>query len=65
MEEKYLDSEPVGSSNGFWYDLTDGGYINPDEILVDKDKAKKINEAIKLLRDWEDELRDDEMLNEF
>lgn len=63
--EKYLDNEPVGTSNGFWYDLTDGGYIIPAEILIDKNRVKELNDAIKLLSDWKDELEEDEMLKEF
>jgi len=62
---KYVDNEPAGTSNGFWYDLTDGGYIIPDEILTDKNRVKELNDAIKLLEDWKDELEEDEMLKEF
>lgn len=65
MEDKYLDNEPVGTSNGFWYDISDGGYIKPEEVLVDQERAKKLNDAIQLLMNWEQELREDEKLNEF
>jgi hypothetical protein len=29
--------EPQGSSDGFWYDLTSGGYIKPSELLADEE----------------------------
>lgn len=65
MTGKYKISDPQGTSNGFWYDITDGGYIKPEDILVDQERASKLNEAIKLLEDFRDELSDDEMLNEW
>lgn len=45
--------EPV-YSNDFWYDLTDGGYIDPDEIL-ENDDAKKLKEAIQIVQAFEEE----------
>lgn len=63
-ENKYLLDE-VGTSNGFWYDLTAGGYIRPEEVLADQVRAAELNAAVKLLRDWEQELIADEILNQF
>lgn len=66
--DKYQEGireEGVGSSNGFWYDLTDGGYIKPEEILRDKNRVEEIKAAIQLLEDWRDELNEDGVLNEF
>lgn len=40
-------------SDEFWYDLTDGGYIKPAEVLIDQDQAKKLQEAIDLVRSFE------------
>lgn len=57
--------EGVGTSNGFWYDLTDGGYIKPEEILTDENRVKELNDAIQLLEDWRSELEEDGVLNEF
>lgn len=34
-----------------WYDLVDGGYIKPDDMLEEKD-AKRVKEAIKLLEQF-------------
>lgn len=37
----------------FWYDITDGGYLKPEEILSDQNQIKKLREAIDLVRDFE------------
>lgn len=63
--KKYKDEETIGTSNGFWYDISSGGYIVPEDVLVDQERAKQLSDAIKLLEDWEEELMDDEKLNDF
>lgn len=45
------------NTSEFWYDLTDGGYIKPENLLEDPEEAKKVNEAIKLLMKFELESR--------
>jgi hypothetical protein len=45
QQAKYKITEPVGTSNGFWYDISDGGYIVPEDILHDQERAKKLNAA--------------------
>lgn len=55
--------EGIGSSD-FFYDLIYGGYIEPDKILIDKDRAKKLQEAADLLEDWMNELIEDGILEE-
>ena len=59
------DAEPQGSSNGFWYDLTDGGYIKPEEVLASKEQIDKVENAIKVLQDFESALWDNNLLLEF
>jgi hypothetical protein len=59
------DAEPTGSSDGFWYDITDGGYIDLNNLLDDDDQIKKANDAIDLLCDLRDCLEENELLNEF
>lgn len=44
------DAEIVTSD--FWYDLTDGGYIKPSELLDDADEAKKVEDAIKIVEEF-------------
>lgn len=41
------------STDDFWYDLTDGGYLKPEEICEDLTDAFKVKEAIAIVRDFE------------
>lgn len=50
-KEKYKD---LRTDNEFWYDLTDGGYIDPDDLLEDKQDALKVMAAIKIVKEFED-----------
>jgi len=66
MEWRFKENaEPQGSSDGFWYDLTSGGYIRPAEVLKDEKQVEQINDAIKLLQSFEQALEDNNLLNEF
>lgn len=57
--------EEQGGSDGFWYDLTIGGYINPEEILADEYQLKRLKEAISLVRDFELTIESAGILTEF
>lgn len=37
----------------FWYDLTDGGYIKPENVLADEEQIAKLQAAIDLVRSFE------------
>lgn len=37
----------------FWYDLTDGGYIKPENVLADEEQIAKLDAAIELVRSFE------------
>ena len=37
----------------FWYDLTDGGYIKPENVLADEEQISKLQAAIDLVRSFE------------
>ena len=50
------DAEPHCSSESFWYDLTDGGYLEIDDYLTDVDQIKKVGDAIKLIQSLEQAL---------
>ncbi|MFH1318485.1 MAG: hypothetical protein ABIH71_05670 [Candidatus Omnitrophota bacterium] len=39
------------STGDFWYDLTIGGYLNPEEICESPEDAQKVIEAIEVIRD--------------
>jgi len=41
------------STADFWYDLTDGGYLNPEEICAKQADAKKVLEAIDIILDFQ------------
>jgi hypothetical protein len=41
------------SSSDFWYDLDRGGYIKPAEILVDAEDIKNVENAIRVIREFQ------------
>ena len=47
-------SYQFGCSDGFWYSITDGGYFDPKEVLVDDEQIEKIVSAIQIVKDFED-----------
>ena len=59
------DAEPQGSSSGFWYDLIDGGYIRPEELLKDEKQLKELENAIEIVKSFEQALEDNELLIEY
>jgi hypothetical protein len=61
MEAKENDEECddcMGSSNGFWYDMTKGGYFKPKKVLSDPEQLRQVTEALKLLREFEEDVYD-------
>ncbi len=44
--------EPIYTSE-FWYDLTDGGYINP-KLILEEDDAKRVIDAIRIIKEFEE-----------
>lgn len=46
------------SSGDFWYDLTDGGYLNPRKICANAEDADKVNAAIQVIRDFQQSCED-------
>ena len=40
------------STSDFYYDLTMGGYLRPEEICEDVEDVKRILEAVKVLEDF-------------
>jgi len=37
----------------FWYDLSKGGYLDPEKLCENEDDAKKVREAIKVVEEFE------------
>lgn len=59
------DAEPQGGSDGFWYDITDGGYINPEEVLREESQIVSLKRAIETVKSFERALEAKGLLNEF
>ena len=57
------NAEPQGSGD-FWYDITDGGYIKPQDVLSDKVQLKKLQQAVELVKSFQYALTESELLNE-
>lgn len=55
----------VGTYDGFDYDILSGGYVDPLKILKDKERAKKLVEAVELINQFGQELIDDGIYNEY
>ena len=60
-----LKAEPQGSSDGFWYDLTDGGYIDLEKLITNKAQLNIALKAIEILESLQDTLENNSLLNEF
>lgn len=52
MDWKFKENIDIYTEE-FWYDITDGGYIKPEEVLSDDEQIKKLKEAIDLVRSFE------------
>ena len=57
MEMKIKQGAEASTSD-FWYDLTSGGYLKPSELLEDHEVAKKVEEAVKLVQEFEEACRE-------
>ena len=55
--------KPVYSGD-IWYDFTDGGYIQPEDFLADKDQIEKVNNARKLIISFLDFLEEKRLIGE-
>ena len=40
------------TTTDFWYDLTSGGCLNPIRMLVDKEDAKRVKDAIATIQEF-------------
>lgn len=55
LKKKY---KTVDTSD-LYYDLFDGGYIDPKKFLEDEEQIKKVNDAIKLIESYLEFLKDE------
>jgi hypothetical protein len=56
------DAEPV-CTDDFWYDMFEGGYIEPDNFL-EIDDASKVKEAMWVIQNFKDALEDSGLIEE-
>lgn len=54
VEIEEIDS--ILNNEGFWYALKDGGYLKPEDILLNQEDIDKVNDALKILAEFEDSL---------
>ena len=59
------NAKAQGSSDGFWYDITLGGYINLEEVLSDKEQINKLNKALEIVKSFEEALENNGLIEEF
>lgn len=60
-----INAQKQGGSNNFWYDLTQGGYIKPEEVLKNIEQLVQLQKAINTVRNFELALEEYGLLNEF
>ena len=58
------DPKPQGEGD-FWYDLTNGGYIKPEDVLADATQLAELQKAIAILESFQDALAEAELLEDF
>lgn len=64
MELKLKQKElPSTSTDDFYYDLFLGGYFRPDRFL-DEESAKKVQEAINIINQYENLLVENDLIEE-
>ena len=51
------------TTSDFWYDLFDGGYIKPENLLESPEQAKEVNDAMKVLNKFYRAAEDQEIIN--
>lgn len=51
------------TTDDFWYDLFDGGYIKIETVLKDKEQIKQVLEAKEILKQFHDQLEEEKLIN--
>jgi len=50
-------------TNDFFYDLFDGGYIKPEDLLKDENDVETIKNAIKIIKEFRDLAEENDVLD--
>ncbi len=48
----------VYANDEFFYCISDGGYVKPEEVLENEEDVKKVKEAIAVIKDFEKSCED-------
>ena len=57
-------ADPVFKTDGFWY-LINEGYINPKKLLANEEQIKIVEDALEILKSFEEELIYQGLLEEY
>ena len=52
---KFKEDFEMPMTDGFWYMLVDGGYIKPEDALVNEEDIKRVRDAINVLKEYKRE----------
>ncbi len=52
-EEQQDNIAGIIDNEGFWYALSSGGYLKPEDILEEQADIDKVKEAIKIVEEFE------------
>lgn len=63
LRKDISDETKEQATSDFWYDMFEGGYIKPENYLVEAD-VEKVREARKLLREFRALVEDNELIGE-
>lgn len=58
---KLKENAQPGSTSDFFYDIFDGGYIDPEDFLIDTDAAK-VRAALRTVLEFRDFLEENGMM---
>jgi len=51
-----LKDDVTFTTSDFWYDVFEGGYINPSNYLANADDIKAVQDATNILEEFKDSL---------
>jgi len=57
-----FNNKVVNTSSEPYYDLFDGGYLKPEEMLVNPNEVSMVKNAIKIVKQFLDEAEEKELL---